>query len=121
MRMLLPGVRLRRHVQQNLSAFFTENRDSDFRAALSLLVGFYRVPSPKIVWFEYMGGGLTLGEVCADGRIHLVHPENWQKRRNGNSESEWIRTVLHEWAHYLFFVNDEEKADLFAGRFVRGL
>jgi hypothetical protein len=74
-----------------------------------------------VEWFEYLDWGKTAGRTYEDGRIHLVHPENWKKGRKYRSERQWINTVYHEIGHYVLWADAERKADRFAYRFVRGV
>lgn len=121
MRMVLPGVRSRRAIDKRLQAFFADYRERDFRRAISALSRFYRLPPPRVQWFEYLGWGRTGGYTYDNGEIHLVHPENWKRGRKYNSERHWINTVYHEMGHYVFWANAERKAIMFACRMVRRL
>ena len=56
-----------------------------------------------------------------DGKVALVHPENWKRGRKYNSERRWISTVYHEMGHYVLWADAERKADAFAYGFVRGV
>ncbi len=119
--MLFPGLRERRAIDRQLSDFFREHREHDFRRAISGLSRFYHLRSPKVEWFEYLDWGKTAGRCYEDGKIHLVHPENWKRGRKYNSERQWIQTVYHELGHYVLWADAERKADQFAYRFVRGI
>ncbi len=121
MRMMFPGVRERRLVDRQLTAFFREHREIDFRRAIAVLSRFYDLPGPTVVWFEYLDWGKTAGRTYENGSIHLVHPENWKRGRKYNSERQWIHTVYHEFGHYVLWADAERKADGFAYRFVRGV
>ncbi|HUY17828.1 MAG TPA: hypothetical protein VMV15_01265 [Candidatus Binataceae bacterium] len=76
---------------------------------------------PRIQWFEYIDWGKTAGRTYEDGRIHLVHPENWKRGRIYNRERMWIQMVYHEMGHYLLWTDAERKADAFMRRMVNGL
>lgn len=104
----------------SLSKFYQSCQEVDFWRGVDLLCAFYKVQRPNIEWFEYLGHGKILGLTWSDGRIQLIHPENWKGKRAG-TERTWVRTVLHEWWHYLTFVEDEQKADQYARRFCHGL
>jgi hypothetical protein len=119
--MILPGLRQRRAIDKLLCSFFETYRERDFRRAIVSLSRFYRLPTPKIRWFEYLDWGKTGGRTYENGTIHLVHPENWKRGRKYNSERRWIHTVYHEMGHYVFWADAERKADTFAYRMVRGL
>jgi hypothetical protein len=121
MRMVFPGVRERRTIDRQLTAFFRDHREIDFRRAVRALTRFYRLPPPQVVWFEYLDWGKTAGRTYENGNIHLVHPENWKRGRKYNSERQWIHTVYHEFGHYVLWADAERKADRFAYRFVRGV
>ena len=119
--MLFPGIRERRMVDRQLTAFFREHRELDFHRAIALLSRFYELPRPRVAWFEYLDWGKTAGRTYENGTIHLVHPENWKRGRKYNSERQWIHTVYHEFGHYVLWADAERKADRFAYRFVRGV
>ena len=121
MRMIFPGLRERRTVDRLLTAFFREHRLDAFRRAVAGLSRFYRLPCPRVDWFEYLDWGKTAGRTYEDGHIHLVHPENWKRGRKYNSERQWINTVYHEMGHYVLWADAERKADGFAYSFVRGI
>jgi len=101
--------------------FFRQHRAGAFRRAISDFCRYYNVKRPSIEWFEYLDWGKTAGKTFEDGRIHLVHPENWKRGRIYNKERMWIAMVYHEMGHYLFWTDAERKADAFAVRMVRGL
>jgi hypothetical protein len=121
MRMILPGVRERKTIDRQLSDFFCEHREPEFRRAVRQLSRFYHLRMPKVAWFEYLDWGRSAGRCYEDGSIHLVHPENWKKGRKYNSERKWIQAVYHEMGHYVLWADAERKADIFASRFVRGV
>lgn len=121
MRVMLPPLRERRLMDRHLTSFFREYKSSDFKKAISYLSRFYHIRMPQVNWFEYIDWGKTAGITYANGKIHLVHPENWKKGRKYNSERKWINMVLHEFAHYIFWADAEKKADNFALRMVRGV
>jgi hypothetical protein len=121
MRMIMPGLRDRRGVDRLLTGFFREYRLCDFRRAICALSRFYSLPTPRVEWFEYLDWGKTAGRTYENGKIHLVHPENWKNGRKYKSERQWIHTVYHEMGHYVLWADAERKADGFAYRFVRGI
>jgi hypothetical protein len=120
-RMIVPPIAHRRAIDRDFAIFFREHRASAFRRAISAFCGYYGVKRPTIRWFEYLDWGKTAGKTFEDGRIHLVHPENWKRGRIYKSERLWIQMVYHEMGHYLFWTDAERKADVFALRMVRGL
>ena len=121
MRMILPSVRERRAIDRQLTDFFRDYRELDFRRAIRTLSRFYDLRTPRVQWFEYLDWGKTAGRCYENGKIHLVHPENWKKGRKYNSERLWMQTVYHEMGHYMLWTDAERKADAFTYRFVRGV
>ncbi len=121
MRMILPALKDRRTIDRALQAFFREYRDGDFRRAIRAVCRYYNLRAPKVEWFEYLDWGKSGGRTYQDGKVHLVHPENWKRGRKYNSERQWIRTVYHELGHYIFWADAENKADIFAHRMLRGV
>ena len=121
MRMMLPPSSDRRLVDRWLVSFFRDYALADFNRAISSMCRFYHLARPQVEWFEYLDWGTTAGRTYENGKIHLVHPENWKRGRKYNSERQWVQTVHHEMAHFLFWADAERKADAFARRMVRGL
>ena len=121
MRMILPTVRARRDVDRALRDFFTDYRGADFRRFVSTICRFYGVRQPRVEWYEYLDWGKGAGRTWDDGKIALVHPENWKRGRKYNSMRQWIHTVHHEMGHYLFWADAERKADLFADNMMQGV
>ncbi len=121
MRMILPGVRERTAIDRHLTDFFREHREPAFLRAIRSVSRFYHLRAPRVEWFEYLDWGRSAGRCYEDGKIHLVHPENWKKGRKYNSERKWIQAVYHELGHYVLWADAERKADTFACRFVRGV
>jgi hypothetical protein len=119
--MLLPPIRERRQIDRLLAGFFHEQRTTDFRQALARIARYYRLPTPRITWFEYLDWGKTAGRTYENGEIHLVHPENWKRGRKYNSERQWVSMIYHEMGHYILWTDAERKADTFAAQMVRGL
>src|SRR3984893_7991471 len=119
--MLLPPIDRRREMDKNLVAFFRDHRLIDFRRAIADFCRYYHLRRPRIGWYEYIDWGKTAGKTFEDGRIHLVHPENWKRGRIYKSERMWVQMVYHELAHYLFWTDAERKAEAFSHRMVRGL
>lgn len=121
MRMILPTTRARRDVDRALRDFFTHYRGADFRRFITTICRFYGVRQPNVEWYEYLDWGKGAGRTWDDGKIALVHPENWKRGRKYNSMRQWIHTVHHEMGHYLFWADAERKADLFADNMMSGL
>jgi hypothetical protein len=120
-RMLVPPIVRRREMDRNLVEFFRVEVAAPFRRAIADFCRFYNVRGPRIEWCEYIDWGRAAGKTFQDGRIHLVHPENWKRGRVYKSERMWVQTVYHELAHYLFWADAERKAETFTRRMVRGL
>ena len=93
----------------------------DFNRAITELCRFYKLKRPMVEWFEYLDWGRTAGRTYENGKIHLVHPENWKRGRKYNSEKQWVNAVYHEMGHYVFWADAERKADAFALRMELGL
>lgn len=121
MRMLMPPVRERRLVDGLLSEFFREHRPMAFRRAIARIARWYRLPTPRYTWFEYLDWGKSGGRTYEDGHIHLVHPEHWKRGRKYNSERQWIAMIYHEMGHYILWTDAERKADAFAAGMIRGI
>lgn len=121
MRMVLPPTRERRSIHRMLERFFEEHRDRDFAMAVTAICRFYRLKRPQVEWFEYLDWGRTAGRTYENGRIHLVHPENWKRGRKYNTQRQWINAVYHEMGHYIFWTDAERKADTFATRMERSI
>ena len=119
--MVVPPVTFRREIDRNLSDFFRTHRPMSFRRAVSAFCRYYRIGLPRIEWYEYIDYGKTAGKTYEDGRIHLIHPENWKRCRIHKSERMWIQTLYHEMGHFLFWTDAERKADAFQRRMVLGL
>jgi hypothetical protein len=120
-RMIVPPVANRREIDRNLGEFFRNHRAPRFNRAISLMCRYFNVRRPRIEWFEYIDWGKTAGRTYEDGRIHLVHPENWKRGRIYFSERLWIQMIYHEMGHFLFWTDAERKADMFSRRMVTGL
>jgi len=121
MRMILPTQRDRLRVDRALRAFFLSYREADFRRAVGDICRFYAIKMPTVEWYEYLDWGKGAGRTWENGRIQLVHPENWKKGRKYNTMKQWILTVHHEMGHYLFWTDAERKADLFAAGMIQGM
>ena len=112
MRMMFPGLRERRTIDRQLTTFFRDYQEGEFRRAIGSLSRFYDLPCPRVSWFEYLDWGKTAGRTYENGVIHLVHPENWKRGRKYNSERQWVHTVYHEFGHYVLWADPERKADV---------
>jgi hypothetical protein len=119
MRMVLPPLKERRAIDRSLLIFFRDEKVSEFNRAIGAICRFYRLKRPRIEWYEYLDWGRSVGRTYENGKVHLVHPENWKRGRKYNSEEQWINAVYHEMGHYLFWTDAERKADTFAARMER--
>jgi len=120
-RMIVPPLACRRLIDRSLSVYFKTHKAADFRRAVGEFCRFYGVKRPKIEWYEYIDWGKTAGKTYENGRIHLIHPENWKRGRIYKTERMWVQTFYHEMGHFLFWTDAERKADTFTRRMVRGL
>jgi predicted SprT family Zn-dependent metalloprotease len=120
-RMIVPPIAHRRAVDRELVGFFHNHRMAAFNRAISQLCRYYNVKRPRVGWYEYLDWGKTAGKTYEDGRIHLVHPENWKRGRVYKSERMWVQMIYHEMGHYLLWTDAERKADVFMRRMVAGL
>ena len=121
MRMIVPPVAHRREIDRNLAEFFHSHRPAHFKHAISSMCRYFNVRRPRVEWFEYIDWGKTAGRTYEDGRIHLVHPENWKRGRIYFSERKWIQMIYHEMGHFLLWSDPERKADIFSRRMITGL
>lgn len=119
MRMILPTERERGVIQGHLVTFFRDHREAEFNRAIGAICRFYKLKRPKVEWYEYIDWGKSAGRTYENGKIHLVHPENWKRGRKYNSERQWVNAVYHEMGHYIFWTDAERKADKFAFRMER--
>lgn len=119
--MLVPPVVMRRDLDRRLVLFFRNQKVAVFRQAIADFCRYYAVKTARIEWYQYIDWGKAAGKTFEDGRIHLIHPENWKRGRIYKSERMWVETVYHELAHYLFWTDAERKAQEFTLRMVRGL
>ncbi len=121
MRMIVPPLASRRIIDRGLSAYFRTHKAADFRRAVGEFCRFYGVKRPRIEWYEYIDWGKTAGKTYENGRVHLIHPENWKRGRKYKTERMWVQTFYHEMGHFLFWTDAERKADKFTRQMVRGL
>ena len=100
-RMMVPPIAYRRAIDEELARFFHSHRAAAFKRAVARLCRYYNGRRPRVYWYEYLDWGKTAGKTYEDGRIHLVHPENWKRGRKYNSERRWINMIYHEMGHYI--------------------
>ena len=125
MRMRIPGKRVRQKLIDELFAFFNnEIKQKQLRESLRQLTEYYELPPPKLKFlYRSINNGDTLGVTFDEGVIHLIHPEYWKNSpRYGNlSAKTWVRTVLHEMGHYIFWAECEKKANLYEKRMIEDI
>jgi predicted SprT family Zn-dependent metalloprotease len=121
LRMMVPPIAFRRAIDQDLALYFQSHRTASFNRAIAKMCRYYNVRRPRVFWYEYLDWGKTAGKTYEDGRIHLVHPENWKRGRVYNTERMWVQMIYHEMGHYLFWTDAERKADVFMRRMVNGI
>jgi len=128
MRILVPPTYLRSAIVEGLTVFFDAEHEPDFKRAIGKLCRFYKIPMPKVVWFERLGhsNSDTYHGFCKDnGTIQLIHPENWKRKRKYKTRRYWLEVVLHEMGHYALWANNgrvtaETKADRFRDAILKG-
>jgi hypothetical protein len=120
-RMIVPSLACRRIIDRGLSEYFRTHKTGAFRRAVAEFCRFYGVKRPRIEWYEYIDWGKTAGKTYENGRIHLIHPENWKRGRIYKTERMWIQIFYHEMGHFLFWTDAERKADSFTRRMLQGL
>lgn len=117
----LPSFEILRKVDKALSDFFENYQFEDYESAEAAFFEWYGCLRPRTEFYEYLNGGRNGGETYEDGKIYLQHPENWKRSRNTTSKRRWIRTVVHEWGHYLLWSHAEEKAERYERAYASAL
>ena len=108
-----PPLEILRRVDGLLAKFFDCYQVEDYEKAESAWFDWYGCLHPETEFFRYIDGGRTGGRTYENGKIHLQHPEDWKRSSNVSTKRRWIRTVVHEWGHYLLWSHAEEKAEKF--------
>lgn len=121
MRLLIPGLKIRRPLVAELSEFFRYEKPARLRSAARQLAAFYRLPVPDIRMVECWTDRRLKGETLENGRIYLMAPRAWKLRRVEHTEREWLAVALHEMAHYVLWADAERKADRWAALWLTGL
>lgn len=110
----LPPLEILRRVDACLARFFDHYQIADFKEAEKLWFDWYDdTVRPKTSFYCYIDGGTTGGRTFEDGGIRLQHPEDWKRSKNTSTKRPWVRMVIHEWAHFLLWSHEEEKAEKF--------
>ena len=117
MKLPLPPPRTRRGVVSRLERFFDSEAHREFNEAIERFCVYYEIEVPKVEWYERLESPEDAGYCFENGKIHLIHPENWKKNRVYNTREQWITVALHELGHYLLWADAERKANLFAEQF----
>lgn len=118
MRIIRPPRRLQRQIVAELHDAYAEPTHHAVQNALRPLATHYGVSLPRIRWMDAPERRYALGLTHDSGVIALIHPDVWRRQKTHNTELEWIAVVLHEAFHWLFFVQQERKADAFAAAFL---
>jgi hypothetical protein len=121
MRIAIPPIRQRKSIQKNLEVYFDTHKLPYFNRAIKAICKYYKLPTPVVEWYEYLRWGTVIGLTHENGKIHLVHPENWKKGRKYNTMEQWINAVYHELGHYILWTDPERKADKFAEYMSKGV
>lgn len=109
-------------IRNLLQESFKTNSIHECKLAARELAYYYRIPAPTIYWWEHVhfdvqdksAVGDAWGKTTSTGVIELTSPESWRKEAPGRGWKGWARIFFHEWYHYLYWVNDENKANAFA-------
>ena len=125
MRILRPPKYLCDSIVEGLRVFFDTEHEPEFKRAIGKVCRFYKLPHPRVVWFERLANPKRGGECFENGTVHLVHPDNWKRNRKYNGRQQWVALVLHEMGHYALWaksgrVTAETKADRFCNAILRG-
>ena len=99
-----------------LSAYDTEEHEPLYDAA-SLLTTYYGLAPVRRFVFRRRFREQILGRCWQSGWIEILHPATAKAR--GTDRAAWVQAVLHELGHYVFWVDDERRADAFAARLMR--
>lgn len=126
MKLLTPPIKDCRYIHKKLRKFFDDNHDlelgepldlTEFNRALKRLCDFFKLPKPKIEWYNgYIRvykdrNRVVLGECGENGILRLINPAFFRLGRE-----KWIEVFYHEFGHYVLWADAERKAKLFAER-----
>lgn len=99
-------------------AFDAEDKESLVEAAKIVTDHFKMKPVRRFVWRRTPLKPRTLAAQCwRSGWIEILSPKVW--KAEGRSRESWTQTILHELGHYVFWVDDEQRADDFAERIMK--
>lgn len=133
MKVILPPPPSRARILQGLYAFYETEKRAYLRTAIAEWAAFYQVKAPRIELRKLRKDGdlFVLGQTQEDNKITLWPPAMWKMQTDERpsarrpqrpfsfTASGYVRTILHELAHVLWYVDAERRADLYAARFVR--
>lgn len=119
MKFLYPPDKTRLEVTSRLRQFFKTEEVEFFNAALNLFAGFYEIEKPMVTWYLRLDDVKVAGLTYSSGKIELIDPSAWKKNRKHRGVRRWLEVCYHELYHYLFWVQDEAKADEFAKGMLR--
>lgn len=108
-----PSARREKVVHLLTMAYDTEDFEHVHEAA-RIVTDYYKLKPVKIGRRRKFKPRTLAGLCWEDGRIELLCPSVW--KREHRPRAKWIATALHEFGHYVFWVDGEKKADDFARR-----
>jgi hypothetical protein len=112
MKMVLPSIITCRRIYKLLSMYYAdESNRTPFDHAMIILSGFYNIKKPTVRFRRSFGKQKCIG-LCSDkGFIEILYPSAY-----GGNVQAWIAIVYHEFGHYYFYSNAEDKANEFEKR-----
>lgn len=123
--MLLPPKALRREVVRALADAFDEPRLEDIRTALVHVADYYRVRKPRVRWLSDSERRTKQADTHRFRYvISVMRPDQWRRQRKKGQPTDergWRRAACHEIYHWVWWVNDERKADAYADAFMHGV
>ena len=116
-RLRFPSRALRERIAELVTiAYDTEEHEPLYEAA-DIVTQFYGLATVRRFVFRRRFREQILGRCWQSGWIEILHPATAKAR--GNERAAWVQAVLHELGHYVFWVDDERRADAFAARLMR--
>jgi len=123
MKLALPSYKDGKYIRNKLKIFYEanlsnpctpRNQEHELKRALIRLFDFFRLPIPKVEWYESFGlGSNVLGQCSFEGTINLLTPYKHPK-----GFDYWLNTFYHEIGHYVLWFDWEKKAREFASKMV---
>lgn len=114
MKHLFPAVQVKRKVKHRLYEYFDGEEIDIFNAAINMFCEFYEILPPTVAWYIKLDDPKVAGLTYSTGKIELFSPAAWKKNKKYFSKRRWVEVVFHELYHFLYWVDDEKKADEFA-------